>query len=51
VRRAGSGSAPMPAELLRWYRRLGLELYEGYAMTEDFAVSHTATVLTVNPNE
>jgi long-chain acyl-CoA synthetase len=41
VRRAGSGSAPMPAELLRWYRRLGLELYEGYAMTEDFAVSHT----------
>ena len=41
VRRAGSGSAPMPAELLRWYRRLGLGLYEGYAMTEDFAVSHT----------
>jgi long-chain acyl-CoA synthetase len=41
ARRAGSGSAPMPADLLRWYRRLGLELYEGYAMTEDFAVSHT----------
>jgi long-chain acyl-CoA synthetase len=41
VRRAGSGSAPMPAELLTWFRRLGLELYEGYAMTEDFAVSHT----------
>ena len=41
VRRAGSGSAPMPADLLSWYRRLGLELYEGYAMTEDFAVSHT----------
>ncbi len=41
VRTAGSGSAPLPAELLRWYRRLGLELTEGYAMTEDFAYSHT----------
>jgi len=43
VQRAGSGSAPLPAELLRWYRRLGLELSEGYAMTEDFAYSHSAT--------
>jgi long-chain acyl-CoA synthetase len=41
VVRAGSGSAPMPAELMRWYRRLGLKLYEGYAMTEDFAYSHS----------
>jgi long-chain acyl-CoA synthetase len=41
VRRAGSGSAPMPPDLMRWYRRLGLDLYEGYAMTEDFAYSHT----------
>ncbi|MEO7152477.1 MAG: AMP-binding protein [Burkholderiaceae bacterium] len=40
VRRAGSGSAPLPAELLTWYRRLGLPLREGYAMTEDFAYSH-----------
>jgi long-chain acyl-CoA synthetase len=31
----------MPADLMRWYRRLGLDLYEGYAMTEDFAYSHT----------
>ena len=38
---AGSGSAPLPAELLTWYRRLGLNLVEGYAMTEDFAYSHT----------
>ena len=43
VVRAGSGSAPLPPELLRWYRRLGLPLYEGYAMTEDFAYSHTGT--------
>jgi long-chain acyl-CoA synthetase len=41
VRSAGSGSAPLPADLLRWYRKLGLELTEGYAMTEDFAYSHT----------
>ena len=40
VVRAGSGSAPIPAELIRWYRRLGLNLLEGYAMTEDFAYSH-----------
>ena len=31
VRRAGSGSAPIPAELIAWYRRLGLNLIEGYA--------------------
>ncbi len=41
VERAGSGSAPMPAALLDWYRRLGLDLVDGYAMTEDFAYSHT----------
>jgi len=41
VRRAGSGSAPIPAELIEWYRRLGLNLVEGYGMTEDFAYSHS----------
>lgn len=40
VRFAGSGSAPMPAELIAWYHRLGLELLEGYGMTEDFNYSH-----------
>ena len=44
VKLAGSGSAPIPAELIAWYRRLGLQLIEGYAMTEDFAYSHNATV-------
>jgi long-chain acyl-CoA synthetase len=43
VTRAGSGSAPIPADLIRWYRRLGLNLLEGYAMTEDFALSHVST--------
>jgi long-chain acyl-CoA synthetase len=42
VQVAGSGSAPLPAELLVWYRRLGLNLLEGYAMTEDFAYSHSS---------
>ena len=39
---AGSGSAPLPPELIRWYRRLGLKLYEGYGMTEDNSYSHSA---------
>jgi len=43
VRLAGSGSAPIPAELIAWYRRLGLNLLEGYAMSEDFAFSHLST--------
>jgi long-subunit acyl-CoA synthetase (AMP-forming) len=40
ARLAISGSAPIPAELITWYRSLGLELLEGYAMTENFAYSH-----------
>jgi len=40
---AGSGSAPLPPEVLNWYRRLGLRLYEGYAMSEDFGCSHCST--------
>jgi long-subunit acyl-CoA synthetase (AMP-forming) len=44
VRFAGSGSAPIPAELLQWYRDLGLELLEGYGMTENFNYSHVTRV-------
>jgi long-subunit acyl-CoA synthetase (AMP-forming) len=40
VRLALSGSAPLAASLIQWYRDLGLELLEGYAMTENFAYSH-----------
>ncbi|HJV61742.1 MAG TPA: AMP-binding protein, partial [Albitalea sp.] len=39
---AGSGSAPIPAALISWYRRLGLKLFEGYAMSEDNSYSHTS---------
>jgi len=42
VKQAGSGSAPLPADLIRWYRRLGLQLFEGYGMTEDNSYSHTS---------
>jgi len=40
VRYAGSGSAPLPPDLLSWYKSLGLELLEGYGMTENFNYSH-----------
>ena len=41
---AVGGAAPMPTALLEWYQRLGLQIIEGYGMTENCAVSH-ATVL------
>jgi len=34
------GAAPMPPDLLRWYRRLGLEIIEVYGMTVNCGVSH-----------
>ncbi|HXD05873.1 MAG TPA: AMP-binding protein [Burkholderiaceae bacterium] len=37
---AAGGAAPMPTELLQWYARLGLEVLEGYGMTENCGVSH-----------
>ena len=40
ARIAITGSAPVPPELINWYRGLGLELLEGYAMSEDFIYSH-----------
>jgi long-subunit acyl-CoA synthetase (AMP-forming) len=49
VRLAGSGSAPIPAELIAWYRNLGLNLLEGYAMSEDFAYSHLSTIEFTEP--
>ncbi len=40
VRLAGSGSAPLSSDIINWYRSLGLELLEGYGMSENFAYSH-----------
>lgn len=49
VQLAGSGSAPLPPELITWYRRLGLQLYEGYGMSEDNSYSHFSTVKAGEP--
>lgn len=43
VRFAASGSAPVPGELIQWYRDLGLQLLEGYGMSENFSYSHIST--------
>jgi long-chain acyl-CoA synthetase len=40
VRYALVGAAPLPPEILQWYRDLGLELLELYGMSENFAISH-----------
>lgn len=40
VRVAFTGAAPLPPEILAWYRRLGLELLEAYGMSENMAYSH-----------
>jgi long-chain acyl-CoA synthetase len=38
---AAGGAAPMPADVLQWYRKLGLDLIEVYGMTENCGVSHS----------
>lgn len=45
---AACGGAPLPAEILLWYRRLGLQLAEGYGMTETM-ITHIPTPATVRP--
>lgn len=40
-RLAAGGAAPMPSEVLKWYRTLGLDLIEVYGMTENCGVSHS----------
>ena len=37
---AAGGASPMPADVLHWYRSLGLDLVEVYGMTENCAISH-----------
>lgn len=48
-RLAVGGAAPMPPDLLRWYRDLGLDLIEGYGMTENCAISHATLPGTFRP--
>jgi long-subunit acyl-CoA synthetase (AMP-forming) len=49
ARIVGSGSAPLPVEVIAWYRQLGLELLEGYGMTENFCYSHLSRPSRVRP--
>jgi len=48
VRMAASGAAPLPADVLLWYRSLGLELAEGYGMTETL-ITHLPRPAHVRP--
>ena len=43
ARIVGSGSAPLPPELIKWYDGIGLHIIEGYGMSEDFSYSHMST--------
>jgi long-chain acyl-CoA synthetase len=48
VRYAASGGAALPLEILLWYRNLGLELFEGYGMTET-GITHLPRPGSVRP--
>ena len=41
VRIGISGAAPLSTSLMAWYGRLNIEILEGYAMSENFAYSHS----------
>ena len=47
---AVGGAAPMPPDLLHWYRDLGLDMIEGYGMTENCAISHATLPGTFRPS-
>ncbi len=49
VRMAVSGASPIPKEVIEWYRHLGLELLEGYGMTENFSYSHISATSEMRP--
>lgn len=44
-----TGAAPLPAQILSWYRELGLDLIEVYGMTENAATSHASPRDDVRP--
>ena len=45
---AACGAAPLPTEILLWYRKLGLNLAEGYGMTETL-ITHLPAPGSVRP--
>jgi long-chain acyl-CoA synthetase len=48
ARLAACGAAPLPVEILLWYRNLGLALVEGYGMTETW-ITHLPTPDHIRP--
>ena len=44
-----TGASPIPEELLRWYRKIGFVIAEGYAMTENFAYSFGSLIEEARP--
>lgn len=40
VRYAMTASAPLAPEIINWYQQIGLEMLEGYGMSENFCLSH-----------
>lgn len=44
-----TGASPIPEELLRWYRKIGFKIAEGYAMTENFAYSFGSLIEEAKP--
>jgi long-subunit acyl-CoA synthetase (AMP-forming) len=44
-----TGAAPLPVQILSWYRELGLDLIEVYGMTENAATSHASPRNDVRP--
>ena len=49
VRIALGGASPMPADVLKWYRDLGLELLEVYGMTENCGLNTSTLPGTYRP--
>ncbi len=35
-----SGAAPLASSLIRWYEKIGIQILQGYGMTEDCIISH-----------
>ena len=48
TRLVACGAAPLPVEVMEWYRHLGIELAEGYGMTETM-ITHLPRVGEVRP--
>ena len=35
-----SGAAPLSVEIMQWFKKLGIDIIQGYGMTEDCIISH-----------